>query len=220
MRAAFASIAMLITGLLSGCAETLFESTPGNKIVSCDQHFVGAWRLGTSDKSDGMNADKLFVIVDPACKAFHFIENGKGDPESESKTHIAFAKVGQESILTLKIDIDRNSDEKERKWRDGYRYFLYEIRDKEIQLHPVDDKQVAHMIIDDKILGRTENISRSPGGGRPSHGDMLSNFVVGKPDDLARVAQMSGIFTKPYLTLKPATQDEISKSEKAPPSNP
>lgn len=167
-----------------------------------------------------MNNDQLFVVVDPACKAFHFIENGKGDPESESKTHLAFAKVGQKSILTVKIDVDQNIDEKGRKWRDGYRYFLYEIRDKEIRLHQVDDKQVAHMIIDDKILGRTENISRSPGGGRSPHGDELSNFVVGKPDDLARVAQMPGIFTKSYLTLKPATQGEISKSEKASPSNP
>ncbi|HST27223.1 MAG TPA: hypothetical protein VLK26_02505 [Rudaea sp.] len=194
--------------LLCGCQDTFFETQPGTRITACDERFVGQWRLLPADpaKAD----DAFFVVVEPQCKRWRFIEDGKDDIKTENSVHVAFARVGELALLTLKEDQPASHDSQAR-WSDGYRYLRYDFVDGTIRLHAVDDKRVAHLIIDGGIHGRTERISREPGSQRDS--DDLHNFVAGDAKEMARVAQLDGIFRSGgYYTLKPATHDEIFKS--------
>ncbi|MBS0569658.1 MAG: hypothetical protein JSS28_03555 [Proteobacteria bacterium] len=192
--------------LLCGCQDTLFETQPGTHVAACDARFVGPWRLlpADSEKAD----DAFFVVVEPQCKRWRFIEDGKDDTKTENSVHVAFARVGDLTLLTLKEDQPAAHDPQAR-WSHGYRYLRYEFADATIRLHPVDDKRVAHLIIDGGIHGRTERISREPGSQRGS--DDLHNFVAGDAQEMARVAQLDGIFRSGgYYILKPATAAEIS----------
>jgi hypothetical protein len=200
--------------LLCGCQDTLFETQPGAAISPCDEHFVGSWRLLPADPSS--NNEELFVIVEPGCKRWRFIEDGKDDTKTENSVHVAFARVGDLALLTLKEDQPAPHDSQAR-WCDGYRYLRYEFVDGTIRLHAIDDKRVAHLLIDGGIRGRTERISREPGSQRDS--DDLHNFVAGNAKEMARVAQLDGIFRSGgYYTLKPATSTEIFKPAKNSPA--
>jgi hypothetical protein len=198
--------------LLCGCENTFFETQPGTNVAACDARFVGQWRLLPA--KDNGSKDELFVIVEPACKRWRFIEDGKDDTKTENSVHLAFARAGELALLTLQEDQPASHDPQAR-WSDGYRFLRYEFVDGTIRLHPVDDKRIAHLIIDGAVHGRTERISREPGTRRDS--DDLHNFVAGDAKEMARVAQLDGIFqANDYYTLKPATNAEIFKPTEKP----
>lgn len=205
----------LCAALLGGCVETVFESTAGTDVKACDPQFVGNWHVLPTD---GSSKDKaLFVVVDAGCKALHFIEGGKEDADMAKQTHVSFAKVGDRSVLMAKVDTDAKGPDA--KWSDGYHYFLYERRGDEIRLRPVDDKQVARLIIDGKLFGRVEKISRRPGETNPNRDDdrraSLHNYVAGKPDDMARAVGLDGVFAaEASHVLKSASRAEMSKAAK------
>lgn len=207
---------LLLAGILSGCVDTLFESQPGENVAACDRHFVGTWRMQATDSKDA--DEELFLIVDPECKRWRFIEDGKEDEKLEKTTHLAFATVAGKSLLTVKVDQDsKDAHNADAKWRDGYYYLRYEISDKTIRLQAVDDQRIAHMIIDGKMQGRTERVSREPGDKRGGTSSELHNFIAGNPAEMARVAQLDGVFADAdaYI-LKPATRADISRSAKKP----
>jgi len=204
---------LALAAVTSGCTDTVFESQPSDSVASCDTHFVGKWRLLSSDSKD--KNDRLFVIVDPDCKRWHFIEDGKEDESIARTTHFAFAQVGGKPLLTVKVDPEKkNENDAQARWHDGYFYFRYEFADQEIHLHAVDDRRVAHLIIDDKIQGRSERVSKQPGSARSGNSE-LHNFVAGKPEEMARVAQLDGVFADADVyVLKPASKAEIFKRSK------
>ena len=210
---------LLLSGtlaLLCGCQDTLFETQPGAAISACDEHFIGSWRLLPADPSS--SNDELFVIVEPGCKRWRFIEDGKDDAETEKTVHVAFAHVGDLQLMTVKNDEKHAANDADGRWRDGYLYLRYEFAGDTIRLHRVDDKRVAHWIVDGAIKGRTETITQSPGSTR--HEGDLHNFVSGDRDEMARVALLDGIFqANGYYTLKPATTAEIFKPATNSPAN-
>jgi hypothetical protein len=209
-----AATLLLSLGLLTGCKDTIFESQPTEKVSTCDEHFVGKWRLLPVEKKK--DDDELFVIVEPACRRWRYIEDGKDDTDTEKTVHVAFAKLGDLPLLTLKIDEKKPSTDSGTRWHTGYQYLRYEFVDKTIRLHPVDNAHVAHLIIDGGVLGRTERISREPGG-KGGNSEELHNFVAGKPDEMARVAKLDGIFSSAeFYTLKPAVDAEIFKAASQP----
>jgi len=207
---------LLLAGLLSGCVDTLFESQPAETVSSCDRRFEGRWRVLPADSKN--QDDELFLIVDPQCKHWHFLEDGKEDEKLARTTHIAFASVAGKALLTVKVDPDaKDAGAADARWRDGYYYFRYEFADKSIHLRGVDDHRVAHLIIDGDIQGRTERVSREPADRRGGSSSELHNFVAGKPDEMARVVQLDGVFgAADAYVLKPATRAEISRSAKKP----
>jgi len=203
----------LVCAALGGCVDTVFETQPGSAISTCDPQFVGSWRLLPAEPPS--NNDELFVIVEPACKRWRFIENGKDDANTENEVHIAFAKVAGKPLVTVKNDEKHDYAHYDPTWRTGYMYLRYVVADGNIKLYPVDDKHVAHLILDGKVKGRTEVITQSPGSTR-AEGE-LHNFVAGNADEMARVAQLDGIFTEAkFFMLKPATAAEIFKGSKDP----
>jgi len=206
---------LLCIVLLGGCVETVFESTAGSDVKACDAQFVGNWRVLPADGSAKDQA--LFIVVDAGCKTLHFVEDGKEDADMAKKTHVSFAKVGERSVLMAKIDNDTKGPDA--KWSEGYHYFLYERRGDEIRLRPVDDKQVAHLIIDGKLFGHVEKISRRPGDPSANRDDdrraTLRNYVAGKPEDMAQAVGVDGVFAaEPSHILKSASRAEMSKAAK------
>lgn len=179
----FAATLCLVCTALCGCVDTVFESLPGKNISQCDQRFAGKWRLSNSKKD--VEGDKnLFVVIVPDCKAMHFLEHGKDDTGTDTKTHIAFASIGTKSILAVKFD-ENDTHTNKTDWSNGYHYFLYDIHKGEIRLRGVDDVQVAHLIIDGKVQGRTEKISKRPGGRTEGDGLTLHNYVAGNAEAMA-----------------------------------
>jgi len=211
------SIAMLVllAATLGGCTDTLFESPPGDNVSSCDKHFVGNWRVLATDDKDKNKDSEMFLIVEPQCKRWRFIEDGKEDEKLAKTTHIAFGNVGGKALLTVKVDEDKPAADS--RWRNGYYFLSYTFADKTIRLRGVDDKRIAHRIIDGSVLGRTERVSREPGDKRSggSGSSELHNFVAGDPAEMARVAQLEDVFADAdtYL-LKPASKAEIFKARK------
>lgn len=202
------AIAALCIFTLAGCQDTLFENQPGTAIKACDEHFVGSWRLLPADPPS--NSDELFVIVEPGCKRWRFIDNGKDDVNTENEVRIAFADVANKPLVTIKNEEKHEYAHYDPKWHDGYMYLRYAFADGKIRLYPVDDKRVAHWIVDGKIKGRTETITQSPGSTQ-REGE-LHNFVSGDRDEMARVARFDGIFTETrFFTLIPVTTAEIFK---------
>lgn len=207
------AIAALYVVTLSGCQDTLFENQPGTAVRACDERFVGSWRLLPADPPS--NDDALFVIVEPACKRWRFIDNGKDDVNTENEVRVAFADVADKPLVTIRKEEKHEYAHHDSKWRDGYLYLRYVFADGEIKLYPVDDKRVAHWIVDGKIKGRTEAITQSPGSTQRER--ELHNFVAGDASEMARVAQLDGIFTEArFFTLKSATAAEIFKDGKDP----
>jgi len=198
---------------LSGCVDTVFETQPSGTIGTCDAHFVGQWRLLPAEPSS--SNDELFVIVEPACKRWRFIEDAKDDVNTENEVHIAFATVAGKPLVTIKNEEKHEYAHYDHKWRDGYMYLRYVVGDDGIKLFPVDDKRVAHWIIDGKVKGHSEVLTQSPGSTH-QEGE-LHNFVAGNADEMTRVAQLDGIFTEArFFMLKPATTAEIFKGGKDP----
>lgn len=213
-----AALICIAATVLCGCVDTVFESLPGKNISPCDQRFVGKWRLTDSGKNS-KDDEKLFVVIEPDCRALHLFENGKDDIETDAKTHLAFASVGAKSILAVRFDEEQSHTDKT-DWSQGYHYFLYEPRKGEIRLIPVDDIRVAHLIIDGEIHGRTEKISKRPGGRTQGDGMTLHNYVAGDADAMAKAVLLRGVFIEtPYFILKPATDAEISASAKPVPAS-
>jgi hypothetical protein len=208
----------LVTAALCGCVDTIFESLPGKNISPCDQRFVGKWRLVGNEK-ERKNDENLFIVVDADCKALHLFEDGKDDTDTDAKTHLTFASVSAKSVLAVKFDDDGQHTEKP-DWSNGYHYFLYDLHKGEIHLRAADDKQVARLIVDGKLQGRTEAISKNPGGRTEGEGMSLHNYVAGDAEAMAKAVEVRGIFADaPYLTLKPATDAEISASAKPSPAS-
>jgi len=207
------AILVLLTATLGGCTDTLFESQPAENVASCDKLFVGNWRVLATDSKN--QDDEMFLIVEPQCKRWRFIEDGKEDEKLARTTHIAFANVGGKALLTVKVDEDKPSTDS--RWRDGYYYLSYTFADKNIHLHAVDDRRLAHLIIDGTVQGRTERVSRAPGDKRKivDGSSELHNFVAGSPAEMAQAVQIDGLFAEAdaYL-LKPASKAEIFKSRK------
>jgi hypothetical protein len=202
--------------VLTGCKDTTFESLPSERTTTCDTHFVGKWRLISADNKS--SDYELYVIVEPECKRWRFIEDGNDDAKTEQTVHFAFATVGGKPLLALKIDPDRDpAKDPGARWSIGYYYLRYEFADKTIRAHPVDHRRVAHLIVDGAVAGRSERISREPASKSAGNSDELHNFVAGNTEEMARVAQLEGIFdeTETYV-LKPATDAEIFKPVKKP----
>ena len=213
-----AAMLCLAAVALSGCVDTVFESQPGRHISQCDQRFVGTWQLLSQEK-DRKDDEKLFLAIEPGCKTLHLFENGKDDTETDAKTHLAFASVGAKSILTVKFDSDQSHTDKV-DWSNGYYYFLYDVRNNEIRLRPANDARVAHLIIDGNLQGRTEKISKMPGGQRSGDGMMLHSYVAGDAEAMAKAVELGGVFAEPpYFILKPATDAEILAPTKPSPTS-
>lgn len=206
-------LALWCAAMLSGCVETLFESQPAETMAACDPHFVGKWRVEPTDNKD--SNDEMFLIVERQCRRWRFIEDGKEDEKLEKTTHVAFGNVAGQALLTVKADPDKPGDNDP--WRVGYYYFRYDLADKTIHLRGVDDRRVAHLIVDGKVFGRTQRVSREPGDQRASAdgSNELHNFVAGGSAEMARVVQIEGLFADhDAYVLKPARDAEIFKAAK------
>ncbi len=189
------ALAPLFTVALAGCVSTIFESPPGTATSACDTHWVGSWDVHTTDpKAQG--DDKLMLRVGAQCKALTIVENGNKQHDLDH-TVLIFATIHGRHIAALKLDSETKGTKSSLSdWDTGYHYFSYMATDKEIRLHQADDERVAELLIDGKLFGRTEKITRYPGAKQPADSGTLHNFVAGTPSDMARALQRYPLFSE------------------------
>jgi hypothetical protein len=195
--------------LLSGCVSTIFESPPGDKTTPCDTRWVGTWELHPADAAV-KDEDRIILSVEPGCNVLRFTDNGKLQHDLDHAT-VLFAELDKASILALRLPASgSNNDSKPSEWNLGYHYFSYIVQGSEIHVRQIDDEKVAHLIVDDKLPGRTEKITRYPGAHQPSDGRNLQNFVAGSAQDMTQaLAAYPLFFDKGAIIFKRIVGDPV-----------
>jgi hypothetical protein len=196
-------LAPALAGLLSGCVETIFESPPGAAAATCDKRWVGNWEVHMVDRK-AESDDKLELRVGAECKTLIIVENGTTQHDLDHAVMV-FASIKNNSIAALKLESStkgaNTSD-----WDSGYHYFSYDAGDNEIRVRQPDDARVAKLLIEGKLFGRTENITRYPGAKQPADGATLHNFVAGTPQEMAHALEAYPLFSdKSAFILKRMT---------------
>jgi hypothetical protein len=192
----------ILTLALSGCVTTLFESPPGITTTSCDKRWVGNWEV-RQEHPASPSKDTLTVSISPECKTLTAIEDGKTQHDTDHVI-LAFASIKDIAIAALKLDpMATDAQAKPLDWDVGYHYFSYVVAADEIRLRQVDDDRVAQLLIEGKLVGRTEKITRYPGANQPADGATLHNFVAGSAQDMANALTTYALFSdKNAIILK------------------
>ncbi len=202
--------------LLAGCVQTRFESLPGDQVEACDARWVGNWRVVITGEDD--DPDELHASIGADCNEIRLFEDGKADDKNDARLH--FAKVGNLSVLAVQI-LDDKHDKAEAsadKQPDGYHYFRYVARARQIDLHAIDHERVAHLLVDGKLRGSIELNSQGTRAKRPRH-DTLDNFVAGDPSAMAKAVRSRGLFKRrPHIAL--IRVDTIPTSAPSSPAEP
>ena len=193
---------LLLTSALAGCVSTIFESPPGDATTSCDARWVGNWEVHAADPKTESD-DKISLRVAPECKSLVIIENGTVQHDLDHAILI-FASMRNSNIAALKLSAETaDANAKTSDWETGYRYFSYAASEKEIRLRQVDDERIAKLLIEGKLLGRTERISRYPGARQPEDQGTLHNFVAGPAQEMLRALESYPLFSdKGAIILK------------------
>jgi hypothetical protein len=208
---------------LSGCVTTLFESPPGEVASTCDQRWVGNWQVHLEHPT-APSKDTLTLTIAPECKALTAIEDGKTQHDLDHVV-VAFATIKDVAIAALKLDPKANdAHAKPLDWDIGYHYFSYVVAGDDIHLRQVDDERIAQLLIDGKLVGRTEKITRYPGAHEPADGATLHNFVAGSAQDMATALATYTLFSDKgaiilkRIAIKSAAADtskpQVNKSKK------
>ncbi|MGH8123248.1 MAG: hypothetical protein ACREPT_10815 [Rudaea sp.] len=187
---------------LAGCVSTIFESPPGTAASACDPRWVGNWDVQMANpKAQG--DDKLVLRVGAQCKTLSVVENGNEQRDLDHAV-LAFASIRGNRIAAFKLDPDSNGTKsKPAEWETGYHYFSYVANDGQIRLRQVDDERIAKLLIDGKLSGRTEKITRYPGASQPAESGTLHNFVAGTPQEMVHALATYPLFSdKSAIILK------------------
>ena len=194
--------ALILTSALAGCVSTIFESPPGDTTTSCDARWVGNWEVHAADPKTESD-DKVTLRVAPECESLVVVENGTVQHDLDHAILI-FTAIRNSNIAALKQSQEtKDTNAKTSDWETGYRYFSYTANEKEIRLQQVDDERIAKLLIEGKLLGRTERISRYPGARQPEDQGTLHNFVAGPPKEMLRALESYPLFSdKGAIILK------------------
>ena len=194
--------ALILTTTLAGCVSTIFESPPGEATTSCDARWVGNWEVHALDPKSESD-DKVTLRVAPECKSLVIVENGTVQHDLDHAI-LVFASIRNSNIAALKQSPEtKDTKAKTSDWETGFRYFSYTANEKEIRLQQVDDERIAKLLIEGKLLGRIERISRYPGARQPEDQGTLHNFVAGPPKEMLRALESYPLFSdKGAIILK------------------
>ncbi len=208
------ALAPMFAVALAGCVSTIFEAPPGDATSTCDPRWVGNWDVHIVDrKAEG--DDKLVLRVGADCKTLAVVENGNAQHDLDHAV-LAFASIRGGRIAALKLDPNaKDANSKLSNWETGYHYFSYVANDKQIRLQQADDERVAKLLIDGKLFGRTEKITRYPGANQPTNSGTLHNFVAGTPKDMAHALEACPLFSDKSAIILNRIAADIDPLKKA-----
>jgi hypothetical protein len=182
----------LLAALLTGCVETRFESPPGERIQRCDEAWKGLWL------APGEDDDLAGLLVDDSCRSFVLSQLEPGGPlrqvplplnyvEHRGQRYVVVADAalqdlaqlppvhGVEPVPTRSFFIAR-----------------YRVRGDRLQVHRVDDRAAARMVIDGKLEGTVSSTLHD-----------LHVYLRGTREEILKVIETPGLFDrKPSFELQ------------------
>lgn len=178
--------------LLAGCVETRFESPPGERIQRCDEGWKGVWL----DRSEDSQVAGLHV--DEQCRSFVLTQLEAGGPlrqapvplnfvEHRAQRYVVVADAALQDLLTLP-PVHGVTPVPTRN------FFIarYRLRGEKLEIHKVDDRAAARMIIDGALEGTVSSTLNE-----------LHVYVRGTREDTLRIIDTPGLFErKPSIVLE------------------
>ena len=186
---------VLVCLALAGCVETRFESPLGDHLETCDARWKGLWTGADSDLDLGhdvtafhVNEDCEFSVLDQpeAGGALKHIHVPLNYVHVDNRDYIVIADTALAGLVKLKAPhgIDPVPPK-------SFFFARYQVRGERIALYPVDDAEVARLVIDGKLDGTVDK-SRNE----------LRVYVRGSRAQMLALVRGHEIFTrKPTLEL-------------------
>lgn len=177
---------LLLLGLtLSGCVETRFESPPGERIQRCDDAWKGVWL----DRSEGSQIAGL--LVDEQCRSFLLSQLEEGGPlrqapvplnyvEHRGQRYVVVADASLQDLVHLPA-VHGVAPAPTRN------FFIarYRLRGGTLEIHKVDDRAAARMVIDGVLEGTVSSTL-----------DELHVYIRGTREDTLRIVETPGLFER------------------------
>lgn len=171
--------------MLAGCVETRFESPPGERIQRCDEAWKGVWL----DRSEDSQVAGL--LVDEQCRSFLLSQLEDGGPlrqapvplnyvEHRGQRYVVVADAALEDLVSLPpvhgVDPVPTRN-----------FFIarYRLRGAKLEIHKVDDRAAARMIIDGVLEGTVSSTLNE-----------LHVYVRGTREDMLRIVETPGLFER------------------------
>ena len=183
---------LALIGLLGGCVETRFESPPGERIERCDAAWKGVWL----DRSDESKASGL--QVDANCASTLLTQLEPGGPlrpvpvplnfvEHRGQRYVVIADASLQDLVSLPpvhgIDpVPARS----------FYIARYRLRGDRLDIHKVDDRAAARMVIDGLLEGTVSSTLNE-----------LHVYLRGTRADVLRIVGTAGLFERePSIRLE------------------
>lgn len=192
--------------LVGACQQTRFEALPTGDVQTCDQDWVGTWRIEDHDQARDEKEGPVYWVVAADCAQYQSIETG-GISEDNDEFSLRYVMQDRNRYLVALSAPDKDAEPTA--WSKGYMLVRYHFRNaNEIETYAVDDHAVAKMIVDLKIPGRTDTRTRSDD--RNVTIASIENLIAGPAAVTDDVLKRRGVFKrKPWLTLHRASAQEI-----------
>jgi len=193
---------LLALALLAGCVETRFESPLGDNIETCDARWKGLW-IGSEGNGE-LDLDAVTAFhVDDEC-AFSVIEQpepgGAGKrvrvPLNSVHAHGRDYLIVADASLAGLVDLQPPHGIDPPPQRSFF-FARYRVRGDRIELHPVDSKAVAKLVVDGELDGTLEKTRT-----------VLRVYVRGSRAQMLAMVRKHAIFEKkPTLVLRRSPLD-------------
>lgn len=151
--------------MLGGCVETRFESTPGDRIETCDARWKGLW-LDSSQGASEQPTQELAFFVDDACRFILLERPEKNGPLKQ--IHIPLNFVHDRNVDYVVVADNQLSGTivlppvHEIKPAPKKSFFIarYRMSGNKLEIHTVDSRRAARMIIDETLRGTVSSANR------------------------------------------------------------
>ncbi len=142
---------LVVLVVLSGCTATTFQNSPLAGIA-CDARLVGDW-LSVADIKSNDTPGEVELKIDKAC-SLSLIEHKRDGDVGGDATTLHVGRDGAQAYFWLDATWAFKRAQSTEPAPAGDIYLLrYNVRGKELQLFTINNRAVAHRILDDQLRG-------------------------------------------------------------------
>lgn len=143
------SLALLVC--MAGCTATTFQNPPLAE-GSCDSHMVGDW-LSVADSASNDTPGEVELKIDTTCSLTMIEHKKDGDVVGDATAMHFGHDMAQDYFWLDALWAFKRAQSLEPAPAGDVYVLRYNILDKELQLFTIDDRTVAHRILDDQLKG-------------------------------------------------------------------